>query len=59
MNSRGSPDSKKSLVTLERVRWIHIWRTLASTGNNISEAARRLGLRRQSLQRMLRKAPPM
>lgn len=31
---------------------------LASTGGNISEAARRLGLHRQSLQRKLRKYPP-
>jgi two-component system response regulator RegA len=31
---------------------------LAGTGGNISEAARRLGLHRQSLQRKLRKYPP-
>ena len=31
---------------------------LAATGGNISEAARRLGLHRQSLQRKLRKYPP-
>jgi two-component system response regulator RegA len=44
--------------TLARVEWEHIQRTLADCGGNISEAARRLGLHRRSLQRKLGKLPP-
>lgn len=45
-------------MTLAQAHWEHIRRTLEASGNNISESARRLGLRRQSLQRMLQKRPP-
>ncbi len=48
-------DSPPSLARHERE---YIEYVLASTGGNISEAARRLGLHRQSLQRKLRKYPP-
>jgi two-component system response regulator RegA len=45
--------------TLARVEWEYMMRTLRDANNNISEAARRLGIRRQSLQRKLkRQAPP-
>jgi len=43
--------------SLERVEWEHIHRVLADSGGNISEAARRLGLHRRSLQRKLAKRP--
>ena len=49
------PDHPPSLARHERE---YIEYVLASTGGNISEAARRLGLHRQSLQRKLRKYPP-
>ncbi|MBX2797635.1 MAG: response regulator [Myxococcales bacterium] len=49
------PDQPPSLARNERE---YIEYVLASTGGNISEAARRLGLHRQSLQRKLRKYPP-
>lgn len=49
------PDSPPSLARHERE---YIEAVLAATGGNISEAARRLGLHRQSLQRKLRKYPP-
>jgi two-component system response regulator RegA len=49
------PDSPPSLARHERE---YIEYVLASTGGNISEAARKLGLHRQSLQRKLRKYPP-
>ncbi len=49
------PDNPPSLARHERE---YIEYVLASTGGNISEAARRLGLHRQSLQRKLRKYPP-
>lgn len=44
--------------TLARVEWEHIQRVLADSGSNVSEAARRLGLHRRSLQRKLSKNPP-
>jgi len=44
--------------TLARAEWEHIQRVLADCGGNISEAARRLGMHRRSLQRKLQKLPP-
>jgi two-component system, response regulator RegA len=44
--------------TLARAEWEHINRVLSDCGGNISEAARRLGLHRRSLQRKLQKRPP-
>ena len=44
--------------TLARAEWEHIQRVLSDCGGNISEAARRLGLHRKSLQRKLHKYPP-
>ena len=44
--------------TLARVEWDHIARVLDDCGGNISEAARRLGIYRSSLQRRLRKQAP-
>ena len=64
--SLGEPRSAAATVTpspaeapsLARTEWEHIQRVLADTDNNISEAARRLGLHRRSLQRKLQKYPP-
>jgi len=44
--------------TLARAEWEHIQRVLADCEGNVSEAARRLGLHRKSLQRKLHKYPP-
>lgn len=44
--------------TLARAEWEHINRVLNDCSGNISEAARRLGLHRRSLQRKLQKFPP-
>lgn len=44
--------------SLARAEWEHLNRVLSDTGGNISEAARRLGLHRRSLQRKLQKYPP-
>lgn len=44
--------------SLARAEWEYIHRVLADASNNISEAARRLGLHRRSLQRKLHKRPP-
>jgi len=44
--------------SLARVEWEHIQRVLSDCGGNLSEAARRLGIHRRSLQRKLYKASP-
>ena len=44
--------------TLARAEWEHIQRVLGDCGGNISEAARRLGIHRRSLQRKLYKYAP-
>ncbi len=42
---------------LKRLEWEHIQRVLSDTSGNISEAARRLGMHRRTLQRKLSKRP--
>ena len=44
--------------SLARAEWEHINRVLSDCGGNISEAARRLGMHRRSLQLKLHKYPP-
>lgn len=44
--------------SLARVEWEHINRVLADCGGNVSEAARRLGMHRRTLQRKLNSYPP-
>jgi len=44
--------------SLARAEWEHIQRVLSDCGGNISEAARRLGMHRRSLQLKLHKHPP-
>ncbi len=44
--------------SLARAEWEHIQRVLADSGGSISEAARKLGLHRRSLQRKLQRPPP-
>jgi two-component system response regulator RegA len=44
--------------TLARAEWEHIQRILADCQQNISEAARRLGITRRTLQLKLKKYPP-
>ncbi len=43
---------------LEEVEWEHLQRVLTDSGGNISEAARRLGMHRRSLQRKLARGRP-
>ena len=47
-----------TVPSLDRAQWEHLQRVLADTQGNISEAARRLGMHRRSLQRKLQKLPP-
>ena len=51
-------DVEYKAPSLARAEWEHINRVLSDCGNNISEAARRLGIHRRSLQRKLQKYPP-
>ena len=56
-HSDGAPPTSEPL-SLARAEWEHINHVLVSVSGNISEAARRLGLHRRSLQRKLAKYPP-
>lgn len=47
-----------STPSLARVEWEHLQRVLQDCDGNLSEAARRLGMHRRSLQRKLQKFPP-
>ena len=53
----GAEVESDDVPSLDRVEWEHINRVLADCGGNISEAARRLGIHRRSLQRKLGKYP--
>ncbi len=51
-------EGESSTPSLARAEWEHINRVLADCGGNLSEAARRLGIHRRSLQRKLARYPP-
>ena len=51
-------EQEHDVPSLARAEWEHIHRVLADCDGNISEAARRLGIHRRSLQRKLRKRAP-
>jgi two-component system response regulator RegA len=53
-----SSGPEQETPSLARTEWEHIQRVLADVNGNVSEAARRLGLHRRSLQRKLAKYPP-
>ena len=55
---RGEHLPGQDAPTLDRVEWEHIQRVLSDCAGNVSEAARRLGIDRRSLQRKLAKYPP-
>ena len=50
--------SEGSIRSLQRARSDYIQMVLSSCGGSVAEAARQLGIHRQSLQRMLKKVPP-
>jgi two-component system response regulator RegA len=52
------PGGAAETPSLARVEWEHIQRVLQDCEGNVSEAARRLGLHRRSLQRKLGRKPP-
>lgn len=45
-------------MSVRRNTWEYIQRVLSQTDGNVSEAARRLGMHRRTLQRILHKRPP-
>jgi two-component system response regulator RegA len=56
---KGAANGTEPLApSLARAEWEHINRVLGDCTGNISEAARRLGIHRRSLQRKLQKYPP-
>lgn len=58
---QGAPRPVADLATpsLERVEWEHLQRVLGDAEGNISEAARRLGMHRRTLQRKLDRGAPL
>lgn len=54
----GAGEEAYHTPSLARAEWEYIHRVLSESGGNVSEAARRLGLHRRSLQRKLSKHPP-
>lgn len=56
--SGASTATTPRLPSIDRVQWEYIQAVLGSCHGNVSEAARQLGMFRQSLQRMLRRHPP-
>ncbi len=56
--ARENGATNTSPPSLARVEWEHIQRVLADCDGNLSEAARRLGMHRRSLQRKVGKRPP-
>ncbi|MEN8256746.1 MAG: response regulator [Thermodesulfobacteriota bacterium] len=55
---REMEDDSISAPSLARVEWEHISRVLSDCNNNISQAAKKLGIHRRTLQRKLQKFPP-
>ncbi|MDN3519087.1 response regulator [Aquisalimonas lutea] len=45
-------------ISVRRATWEHVQRVLREAGGNVSEAARRLGMHRRTVQRILNKRPP-
>jgi two-component system response regulator RegA len=56
--SESPAEPEMEVQSLARAEWEHIQRVLVECGGNISEAARRLGIHRRSLQRKLQKLAP-
>ena len=52
------PTPEYKAPSLARAEWEHINRVLVDCGGNVSEASRRLGIHRRSLQRKLKKLAP-
>jgi len=55
--ARDNETADENVPQLKRLEWEHIQRVLAECDGNVSEASRRLGLHRRTLQRKLTKRP--
>lgn len=53
-----TPEPPENPMSADRVRWEHIQRVYELCENNVSETARRLGMHRRTLQRILAKRAP-
>lgn len=58
-NNADHSDNQLQPPSLARVEWEHINRILNDCDNNISMAAKKLGIHRRTLQRKLQKYPPL
>ncbi len=52
------PEPPENPMSADRVRWEHIQRVYEMCDRNVSETARRLGMHRRTLQRILAKRSP-
>ena len=52
------PDPPENPMSADRIRWEHIQRVYELCEHNVSETARRLGMHRRTLQRILAKRAP-
>lgn len=52
-----APPAEAEIMPIDQVEWEHLQRVLTDCSGNISEAARRLGMHRRSLQRKLARRP--
>ena len=52
------PPPPENPMSADRVRWEHIQRVYELCDHNVSETARRLGMHRRTLQRILAKRSP-
>jgi len=52
------PEPPENPMSADRVRWEHIQRVYELCNHNVSETARRLGMHRRTLQRILAKKAP-
>lgn len=59
LEGRPAGEGAEETPSLARVEWEHIQRVLADAEGNVSEAARRLGVHRRSLQRKLARYPAL
>ena len=58
LSSGQAPEPPENPMSADRVRWEHIQRVFELCDQNVSETARRLGMHRRTLQRILAKRAP-
>lgn len=58
LSTGDAPEPPENPMSADRVRWEHIQRVYELCDHNVSETARRLGMHRRTLQRILAKRAP-